>query len=199
MNYYYVKNGETHSFTSLKKAVSEYTNKSIFNGVRKNLPTEKDEPINLTDIMDREIKKIDDAPKFSYKGKMYNTAKDCYEEIGLPKSKWYGRKYVKAKPNSEGIIELDDSIDNTVRRTNNTSFDEYVRQIKNWYKNNNYDPSFKSENEQERKLAYKIQNLRKAYKDYLLISQGLMPKSTARINEKQIEKLNKIGFIWTKR
>ena len=201
MKYYYIKDRKKYEFNSLIVAVKSYTNESIFYAVNEKIKNieNKQYPINLTKILSKEVEKKSHNRKFSYQGKIFDTAKECYDYFGVPNQLRYKTKYRQAIKSDNEIIALDEAIDYTPQHRENKSFNDAVKEIQKWYFNNKKDPCITSDKIEERKLANKIQNFRKAYKNYEYEQKGLPRQTNHYINENQISQLNEIGFVWKRR
>lgn len=200
MEYFYVKDGKEYKFKFLKQAVNSYTNEDIYALVQKKVKNTNSqlESIDITVIL-TEILNNKKGRQFSYKGKIFDTAKDCYDYFNIPQEQRYTYRYHQAVKTNKQIIPLDEVIGYTASRRTVSTFEESVKKIKKWYETHEKDPNITSQNAEERQLANKIQNFRKAYKNYLLEQAGQERKTNHFISEKQIEQLNEINFMWVKK
>ena len=199
MKYFFMKNNQRYEFTSFKEAVQTYSDKPIFfRAYRRFRAIEgKQYPFDVTTLCEEALETYNPV-KFSYKGKIFDTAKECYEYFNIPESRRYTHRYYKTKVTKDNIIKLDYSIDAEVYKKESKDFEYYLKELTKWYKHYTRDPRMTSKDKHERQLGLKVQNLRKAYKNYLLKQLGQEPITNHVINEKQIEALNKINFVWSK-
>ena len=95
MKYYYIKDKKRYEFNSLIKAVKTYTDESIFYVVNHKIQNIKNKkyPMNLTNILSKELEKKSHSRKFSYQGKVFDTAKECYDYFNVPKQMRYKTKF----------------------------------------------------------------------------------------------------------
>ena len=90
MEYFCIKDNKKFQSKMIKKVVKFYTDEDVYDKVYKRVKKQKYtvDKVDITSIIEACINtQAQEKKQFSYKGKIYSSAKACFEELNIPISK----------------------------------------------------------------------------------------------------------------